>query len=128
MQIIYDLYNFIYNSVISIFLLGPAYGRVCVLFREKKGAVAGKRSTFLYTSPYEHVKYKVWGPYVKYFRLLKVFRKNIPSRLNIVIRAKRVLVGIMLAQRRRQWPTITSTLCQCIMLSGVSGARSASPA
>ena len=28
----------------------------------------------------------------------------------------------MLAQRRRQWPSITSALGQCIVLSGVSGA------
>ena len=28
----------------------------------------------------------------------------------------------MLAQRRRRWPTITSSLDQCIMLAGVSGA------
>ena len=27
----------------------------------------------------------------------------------------------MLAQRRRLWPSITSALGQCIMLSGVSG-------
>ena len=31
-----------------------------------------------------------------------------------------VLVGIMLAQRRRRWPSITSALGQCIVLSGVS--------
>ena len=29
-----------------------------------------------------------------------------------------VLVGIMLAQRRRQWPSITSAIGQCIVLSG----------
>ena len=29
----------------------------------------------------------------------------------------------MFAQRRRQWPSITSALGQCIVLSGVSGAR-----
>ena len=54
-----------------------------------------------------------------------VFKKcseKIHSRLNIVIRAQRVLVGIMLAQRRRRWPIITSALGQCIVLSGVSGA------
>ena len=28
----------------------------------------------------------------------------------------------MLAQRRRRWPSITSALGQCILLSGVSGA------
>ena len=50
-----------------------------------------------------------------------MFRKNIPSRLKIVIGALRVLVGIMLAQRRRLWPSITSELGQCIVLSGVSG-------
>ena len=33
-----------------------------------------------------------------------------------------VLVGIMLAQRRRRLPSITSALGQCIVLSGVSGA------
>ena len=31
-------------------------------------------------------------------------------------------MGIMLAQRRRRWPSITSALGQCIVLSGVSGA------
>ena len=39
-----------------------------------------------------------------------------------MIRAQRVLVGIMLAQRRRRWPSITSALGQCSVLSGVSGA------
>ena len=58
--------------------------------------MCGKRLTFLYTSPYEHVELN-----------------------NIVIRAERVLVGIMLAQRRRRWPCITSALGQYIMLSGV---------
>ena len=38
------------------------------------------------------------------------------------IRASRVLVEIMLAQRRRRWFSITSVLGQCIVLSGVSGA------
>ena len=31
-----------------------------------------------------------------------------------IIRAQRVLVGIMLAQRRRRWPNIISQLRQCI--------------
>ena len=35
---------------------------------------------------------------------------------------KNFLVGIMLAQRRRWWPSITSALGHCIVLSGVSGA------
>ena len=48
-------------------------------------------------------------------------KKNIPTRLNIVIRGYRVSVGVMFAQRRRQWPSITSALGQCIVLSGVSG-------
>ena len=54
-----------------------------------------------------------------------VFKKcseKIHSRKNIVIRAQKVLVGIILAQRRRRWPIITSALGQCIVLSGVSGA------
>ena len=49
-----------------------------------------------------------------------VFKKcseKIHSRLNIVIRAQMVLVGIMLAQRRRRWPSITSALGQCILLA-----------
>ena len=54
--------------------------------------------------------------------VLKKYIKNIHSRLNIVIRAYRVLIGIMLAQRRRPWPSITSVLGQCIVLSGASGA------
>ena len=29
--------------------------------------MSGKRLTFLYTSPYEHVEYKVSGPYVNFF-------------------------------------------------------------
>ena len=29
---------------------------------KKRGAVCGKRLTFLYTSPYEHDAYNVWGP------------------------------------------------------------------
>ena len=39
-----------------------------------------------------------------------------------MIRAWKVLVGIILSQRRRRWPSITSALGQCIVLSGVSGA------
>ena len=54
------------NSYAAL-ILGPAIGRypikfilpVCVLFRGKRGAVCGKRLTFLYTSPFEHVKYNV---------------------------------------------------------------------
>ena len=42
---------------------------VCVLFRGKRGAVCGKRLTFLYTSPYEHVEYDVSGPKIEYFCL-----------------------------------------------------------
>ena len=48
--------------------------------------------------------------------------EKIHSRLNIVIRAQRVLVGIMLVRHRRRWPSITSALGQCIVSSGVSGA------
>ena len=33
-----------------------------------------------------------------------------------------VLVGIMFAQRRRRWPSITLALGQCIVFSGVSDA------
>ena len=44
------------------------------------------------------------------------------SLTNIVIRAQRGLVGIMFVQRRRQWPSITSAVCQCIVLFGASGA------
>ena len=53
-----------------------------------------------------------------------VFKKcseKIHLRLDIVIRARSVLVGIMLAQCRRRWPGITSALSQCIVLSGASG-------
>ena len=32
-----------------------------------------------------------------------------------------VLIEIVLAQRRRQWPSITSAFGQCIVLSAVSG-------
>ena len=38
------------------------------------------------------------------------------------LRASRVLIGIILAQRRRRWPNITSALDQYIALSGVSDA------
>ena len=31
-----------------------------------------------------------------------------------IIRAKKILVGIMLAQRRRRWPNIISQLGECI--------------
>ena len=61
--------------------------------------------------------------------VLKKCSEKIHSRLNIVIRAFRVLVGMMLAQRCRWWPSITSALGQCIVLSGVSGVvLEASPA
>ena len=43
-------------AALSLFCL------VCVSFRGKRGAVCGKRFTFLYTSPYEHVQYNVPGP------------------------------------------------------------------
>ena len=61
------------NLTIALFFCGSIFnGRVmpyetlglavvCVLFRGKRGAVCGKRLTFLYTSPYEHVEYNVWG-------------------------------------------------------------------
>ena len=49
-----------------------------------------------------------------------MFRKtNIHD--NLWLRALRVLVGIMLAQRCRRWPSITSASGQCIVLSSVSG-------
>ena len=54
-----------------------------------------------------------------------VFKKcseKIHSRLNVGIRAWRVLLRIMLALRRRRWPSITSTSGQRIVLCGVSGA------
>ena len=42
--------------------------------------------------------------------------------ITFVVKSLKVLVGIMLAQRRRRWPSITSALGQCIVLSGVFGA------
>ena len=48
--------------------------------------------------------------------------EKIHSRLNIVTRVQRVMVGIMLVQRHKQVPSITSALGQCIVLSSVSGA------
>ena len=42
--------------------------------------------------------------------------------LYLWLRAQGVLVGIMLSKRRRLWPSISSALGQCIVLSGVSGA------
>ena len=45
------------------------------------------------------------------------------SRLYLWLGYYRVLVGIMLAQRRRRLPSITSALGQCIVLSGVFVAR-----
>ena len=75
---------------------------------------------FLYTSRYENVEYKVLGPWVKYFVFNKCAEIIIFTILFVV---KRVLVGIMLTQRRRPWPRITSASGQCIVLSGVSGAR-----
>ena len=42
--------------------------------------------------------------------------------ITFVVKSYRVSAGIMLAQRRRQWPSITSALGQSIVLSGVSGA------
>ena len=38
-----------------------------VLFRRKRGAVCGKRLTFLNSSPYEHVQYKI---YIEEFRTI----------------------------------------------------------
>ena len=50
----------------------------------KRGAVYGKQFTFLYTSPYEHVKYNVWSPWVGYFRVWKIFRKKISTIIFVV--------------------------------------------
>ena len=87
----------------------------------KSAAVCGERLTFMYTSPYEHrLIFEVHRLSIFVF---KKCSEKIPSRLNIVIRALRVLVGIMLAQCRRRCPrSITSALVQCIVLSGVPSA------
>ena len=48
--------------------------------------------------------------------VFKKYSEKMRSRFNnIVIRAERVLVEMMLAQRRRRWPVITSALGQCIV-------------
>ena len=61
--------NMVKNSIIFGFLVRMTHmtttwtaASVCVLFRGKRGTVCGKRLTFLYTSPYEHVEYNVSGP------------------------------------------------------------------
>ena len=43
---------------------GPVVLPIEIILRwiKLRGAVCGKRLTFLYTSPYEHVQYNVWGP------------------------------------------------------------------
>ena len=52
---------------------------------------------------------------------LRIITFEVP-RLSTLVFKNCVLVGIMLAQRRRRWPSISSGLGQCIVLSGVSGA------
>ena len=79
--------------------------------------MCGKRLTFMYNSPYDHVQYNVSDPYVKYFFLQQMY---IFTTI-FVFKSLKGLVRIMLAQRRRRWPSITSALGQCIVLSGVSG-------
>ena len=44
----------------------------------------------------------------------KILKFTIIFVVKSIIRAQRVLVGIMLAQRRRRWPNIISQLGQCI--------------
>ena len=64
--------------------------------------MCGKRLTFLYTSPYMYM----WNITFQVLRLSRptfVFNKC----SEIVIFTIIVLVGIMLAQRRRRWPSIT---------------------
>ena len=82
--------------------------------------MCGKR-TFLFTSLTNMCNITFEVPTLSTF-VFKIVQKNIPSRLNMVIGALSVLVRIILAQRRRQWPSITSALGQCIVLSSVSGA------
>ena len=52
-----------------------------------------------------------------------VFKKSSEKKyspLYLWLRDLRVLVGILLAQRRRQWPNLISQLGQCVLLSGVA--------
>ena len=64
-----NLVTVLYFSIINVLCgaggkasFAPQANLVCVLFRGKRGAVCGKRLTFLYTSPYEHVEYNISGP------------------------------------------------------------------
>ena len=82
--------------------------------------MCGKRFTFLYTSPYEHVQYNASGPWVKYFWLNKCSEKNIHDYF--VIKSLKGFGWNYAGQRHRRWPSITSALGHCIVLSGVSGA------
>ena len=75
--------------------------------------MCGKRFTYLYNITFRCLSEVLLS-------LTSVQKKKIT--LFLWLRAQRVLVEIMLAQRRRRWPTITSALGQCIVLSGVSGA------
>ena len=51
-----------------------------------------------------------------------VFNKSSEKKIFTLISVVKSLVGIMLAKRRRRWPSMTSALGQCIVLSAVSGA------
>ena len=46
--------------------------------------MCGERLAFLYTSRYEHVQYNICDPQVKYFCVLKIFRKNIFTIIFVV--------------------------------------------
>ena len=48
-----------FHWYVHFFILGDSLSLVCVLFRGKRGAVCGKRLTFMYTSPCQHVEYNV---------------------------------------------------------------------
>ena len=99
------------SVIMELCLLGPAVGHEPIRFilpefvsylaclGEERWCVWETVDISVHQSsdPYEHVEYNVW--------------------------AQRVLVGIMLAQRRRTWPIITSALGQCV-LSGKWYARS----
>ena len=86
-----------------------------------------KRFTFLYTSPFEHVKYKVSNITFRVLRLstfvLNKCTEIIIFTIIFVVKMLKGFIGIMLAQRRRRWPSITSALGQCIVVSGDSGAE-----
>ena len=75
-----------YTKVSDYLSISDYFAWVCVLFRGTRGTVCEKRLTFLYTSPYEHVEYNVWGLRLSAF-VFKKCSEKMHSRLNIVIRA-----------------------------------------